>query len=464
MSNKCCAKSKLGYRGFISLYGFRYVLIMCLGVFNYSITWFSISVASPSILKSYHADDFISAIMVLYLGSSMFSGFLAGFLFDNYSRFKILFITSCGFVISSLLPVIFNGLYVILASRFLQGLFEGVIVANSYKMVKESVDEDYVKYAYGLVSFSYLSAAGIAPLIEAFIIENYSWRITYWMIAALGLAYVFLLFFSRNLSKEHLKTSQLDLGRVILCFLLSVSLSMASVVMSPAYVLIFLLVSCLCGYVFFKVDSVSSSPSLPYKMFAAHSQQCYLYAALIIVAMPVSFIHTLMPYSAQIVFNSSIWFSGYLVASISIFWSISAISLPMLNYKSPFKIGFIFLILGYIIITATFVFDAVYILAIGLVLVGGSMGIIWSSLMSSLTLAYKDREIGSATSIVPSLQLASYCVGVAIVNFIVNLNGGMNPSDASKLVLFNITLYVIAVLLSLLSLFYISQYAKLKIA
>ena len=84
--------------------------------------------------------------------------------------------------------------------------------------------------------------------------------------------------------------------------------------------------------------------------------------------------------------------------------------------------------------------------------------------MSSLTLAYKDREIGSATSIVPSLQLASYCVGVAIVNFIVNLNGGMNPSDASKLVLFNITLYVIAVLLSLLSLFYISQYAKLKIA
>ena len=179
MSNKYFSKKKLGYRGFISLYGLRYVFIMCLGVFNYSITWFAISVASPNILKHYHADEFISAILVLYLGSSMFSGFLAGFLFDNYSRRKILFIAALGFVVSSLLPVAFNGLYVVLASRFLQGLFEGVIVANSYRMIKESIDEDYIKYAYGLVSFSYLSAAGIAPLVAAFILEKYSWEITY---------------------------------------------------------------------------------------------------------------------------------------------------------------------------------------------------------------------------------------------------------------------------------------------
>lgn len=457
------SKNNLGYRGFISLYGVTYVFIMCLGVFNYSLTWFSISVASPTILKHYQADEFVSAILVLYLGSSMFSGFLAGFLFDNYNRFKLLFIASVGFIVSSILPVAFDGLFIILASRFLQGLFEGVIVANSYRMVKEAVDENHVKYAYGLVSFSYLSAAAIAPLAEALIIENYSWKLTYWMIAGLGLIYLLPLFFSKSLSKEPKKTGKLDLSRLILCLLLSLSLSLASVVVDPVYIVVFLVLACICGFIFFKVDSASLSPSLPYKMFAAQNKQKYLYSALILVAMPVAFIHTLMPYSTQVVFNSSIGFSGYLVASVSFFWSISAISLPLLNFNYPFKIGFRFLILGYLLITASFAFNIIYLSAIGLALVGGSMGIIWSSLMSSLTFTYKDRDIGSATSIVPTLQLASYCIGVAIVNFIVNLNGGMNQGDSSGLILFNIELYVLAVFLSLLSMLYISQYSKLKI-
>ena len=280
------------------------------------------------------------------------------------------------------------------------------------------------------------------------------------MIAALGLVYIFSLLLSKGLSKAHLKANKLGLSRVLLCLLLALSLSIASVVMDSIHILIFLLVSCICGVIFFKVDSASMSPSLPYKMFAAQSKQRYLYITLILVAMPVSFMHTLIPYSAQVVFNSSIWFSGYLVASVSVFWSISAISLPMVNFKYPFKIGFVCLLLGYLLLTASFAFEAIYILTIGLALVGSSMGIIWSSLISSLTLAYKDREIGSATSIVPTLQLASYCVGVAIVNFIVNLHGGMNQSASSQLALFNVELYLVAVLLSVLSLLYVNQYSK----
>jgi len=390
----------------------------------------------------------------------MFSGFLAGFLFDNYDRLKLLFIASFGFILSSLLPVAFDGLYVILASRFLQGLFEGVIVANSYRMIKKAINENHVKYAYGLVSFSYLSAAAIVPLVEALIIENYSWKLTYWMIAGLGLSYLLPLFFSKGLAKEPIKAGKLDLSRLILCLLLSLSLSLASVVVHPVHIVVFLVLACVCGFIFFKVDSASLSPSLPYKMFAAQTKQKYLYSGLILVAMPVAFIHTLMPYSTQIVFNSSIGFSGYLVASVSFFWSISSIILPVLSINYPFKVGFRFLILGYFLITASFAFDAIYLLAIGLAFVGGSMGIIWGSLISSLTFAYKDRDIGSATSIVPTLQLAAYCVGVAIVNFIVNLNGGMDQGNSSGLILFNIELYVVAVLLSLLSMLYISQYSK----
>lgn len=87
-----------------------------------------ISPALPAIADNLNVSiDLVKELISIYLLGYALGNFFTGFLTDAFGRKKLLLLGLIGFVLISLLPVIFPTISVLLLARLLQGLTIGMI-------------------------------------------------------------------------------------------------------------------------------------------------------------------------------------------------------------------------------------------------------------------------------------------------------------------------------------------------
>ncbi len=141
-----------------------------------------------------------------------------GFLSQIFGRRYIYLIGVIGFTTFSGLCGLSNNFEILLIFRALQGFFGSGLVALSQVLVVDIFSEKNRSKAISAWTFGLLAGPVIGPLLGGYIIENYSWRLIFFINVPLGLFAFFglIIYLKDTLKKSKIKVN--FLGFVFLSF------------------------------------------------------------------------------------------------------------------------------------------------------------------------------------------------------------------------------------------------------
>lgn len=141
----------------------------------------------PTIAKDLQAPkDMVQYTLSLwFLGTCSFQIFL-GPLSDYWGRRQVLVGGAVLFVISTVMCVISETIEMLLLARFLQGAVVGTVAVAGYSAIHEFYDSKRTVQLLSLMASIIVLAPAIGPVIGAWIMEFYSWRFIFSVLAALG--------------------------------------------------------------------------------------------------------------------------------------------------------------------------------------------------------------------------------------------------------------------------------------
>lgn len=127
-----------------------------------------------------------SAVISSYAVAAAISGVLAIFLLDMVDRRKALLFLYAGFIISTVLIGLANTIEMLLAARFLTGLFGGILGALVLSIVGDVVPNERRGKAVGIIMTGFSAAASLGVPIGLFLGTQYGWKSSFFMIAGLS--------------------------------------------------------------------------------------------------------------------------------------------------------------------------------------------------------------------------------------------------------------------------------------
>src|SRR5580704_15805543 len=142
----------------------------------------------PQYISGFHIAEWQFGLIVSAYGlAAGISGLAAGFLLDRFDRKKALVWLYFGFALGTLFCGLSPTYHLLVASRFVAGLFGGVVGAVILSIVGDVIPMERRGAAMGLVTsaFSVSSAAGI-PL-GLWLADAYNWHVPFFAIVGLSL-------------------------------------------------------------------------------------------------------------------------------------------------------------------------------------------------------------------------------------------------------------------------------------
>ena len=157
-------------------------------------------------------------IITIFSISSAIGIISLGFLSQIFGRKLIYLCGVIGFTVFSGLCGLSNSFESLLLFRGLQGFFGSGLVALSQALVVDSFSQEKRSKAISAWTFGLLAGPVIGPLLGGFIIENYSWRLVFFINVPLGLSAFFGLMFFLNDNMKRSKSKINTLGFIFLLY------------------------------------------------------------------------------------------------------------------------------------------------------------------------------------------------------------------------------------------------------
>lgn len=331
-------------------------ILLGLGLLIVSISGTSVSVAFPAI-KADLDTSLILAGWVLSIPQLMsaISMPIAGKISDIIGR-KTIFISSiiC-FILGSLVSAISPNIWILILSRFLQGIGGGGILPSATGL---AVDEFSEKRYQAVGMFSSIFAAGqiIGPNLGGFLVEQFGWRSIFWINIPLGLI---VLVPSCYLLKPSIKEKgKIDiLGAILLFgalgfFLLALSTLGEYKSTNETLLPIFLVISsCFLGALIIQEkrskEPIIDRTILTKKPFVAANIYNFIFGAAMLGLL--SFI----PLYAVSVYDMTTFQSGVIITPRSIALIITSVTASVFilrwGYRRPMIIGSVLIIISFVL-------------------------------------------------------------------------------------------------------------------
>lgn len=174
------------------------LLILILGLIS-AITPFSIDIYIPSIptiAKDFGVEiSYIEFSLSIFLFGMCFGLVFGGIMSDKLGRKKTLLIGLSSFFVISLLLFFSTSLYQLLAFRFVQAIFGGMIVVNSSAIVRDLYSGKEMAKMFGLIGSISMLAPIVAPFVGSLILNFFSWHYIFLFLALYAMVVVYIIYF-----------------------------------------------------------------------------------------------------------------------------------------------------------------------------------------------------------------------------------------------------------------------------
>lgn len=192
------------------------ILVLMIGSLITSLTQTVLTSALPSIMSTFNVDagtaQWLTTVYLLVLGIMIPS---TAYLINRFS-IKHLFITSMSlFFVGCIISIFANSFWIMIVSRILQAFGAGIIMQSVQVAMINLFPKEERGKAMGIYGFVVGFAPAIGPLASGYIIDNFGWRLVFYILAFITLVNIILAFlFLRSIME--VKKSKLEIISLIL--------------------------------------------------------------------------------------------------------------------------------------------------------------------------------------------------------------------------------------------------------
>ena len=150
----------------------------------------------PSITQTLHiTPSTVKAVIWLYLLGYALGNFFAGFLADAWGRQKLLRFGLLGFVLASLLPIIFPSIEILLIARSLQGITIGIVAVTTRTIYADILPVEKLTRMGTLAGTMFGLGPVLGPVIGGYLQYYYGWQSCFAFFLAVSFLCLIVIFF-----------------------------------------------------------------------------------------------------------------------------------------------------------------------------------------------------------------------------------------------------------------------------
>lgn len=135
-----------------------------------------------------------SLLVSAYSLSAGISGFLAAFFVDRFDRKKVLLMAYTGFIVGTIACGLAPTYGLLMAARFLAGLFGGVIGAQVLSIVGDTFNYERRAQAMSIVMTAFSVASVVGVPFGLYMASTFTWHAPFLLVGALGIVIIGLIF------------------------------------------------------------------------------------------------------------------------------------------------------------------------------------------------------------------------------------------------------------------------------
>lgn len=383
-----------------------------------------VGTAMPTVIASLGGINYYSWVFSAYLVTSTVTVPVWGKLSDLYGR-RLLYQIGIGvFLLGTLLSGFSTSMTQLIVFRAIQGLGAGAlvplamtIIGDIFTLRERAKMQAYFSGVWGLSSV-------VGPVVGGFITDQISWRWVFFINLPIGILAALIIGFALKEPKQHENPTIDYAGAGLL--VLAISLLMLTLVeggaslatlFSPTNVSI-LFAAIFLLLIFFLVEKKAKDPIIPFELFRNRTVTVAIVAGFLGgVAMfgAISFV----PLFAQGALGLTATEAGSLLTPLMLSWVLMSI----VGGRMLLRIGYRTIsIVGFVVLTAGFVFLALYQretprfwLYVDLILIGAGLGLTMLTLLIAVQQAVERTKLGVATSLNQFSRAIGGAFGVAIM-------------------------------------------------
>jgi len=176
-------------------------LIVAVGVFMSTLDSSMVNIALPAVMRHFsspmHATEWVVLAYLLTVTATLL---FWGHLGDRFGRGRIYGIGMLIFAIGSLACALAPSLYLLVLSRFGQGIGAAMMMATGPAIIRDSFPPEQLGRALGLIGVAVSLGLMTGPGVGGILIQYFSWRALFYLTVPFGL--VFYLLAARHLPQQ----------------------------------------------------------------------------------------------------------------------------------------------------------------------------------------------------------------------------------------------------------------------
>jgi len=404
------------------------VLAACLmATFMAAVESSIVATAMPTIVADLGGFNLFSWVFAVYLLTQAVSIPVYGRLADIYGRKKVFYFGAGLFLVGSTLCGFAGNMVALILFRALQGFGAGGVQPIATTILGDIYTPTERAHVQGLVSSVFGVAAVLGPLLGAFLVEQVSWQLVFWVNLPIGVAAIVMIATFLTEPTE-LHPRRIDyLGSLLL--MVAITALMLVLVqggsLSHATLAIVSAIAIATFVVLAVHESSTAEPMLPLDLWRQHRIIAIGSFGGAVISAVMTGVSAFLPTYVQGAMGRSALTGGLVLGAMSVTWALASFYGGRLMVRTTYRLtavlGTLALIAGStVLITLTQERGLVWASS-GSLLIGIGMGLCNTTFIVSIQAAVPWHQRGAATSSCMFLRFVGQSLGVASFGAVLNL-------------------------------------------
>ena len=414
-----------------------YTLILNLGMALFAINHFVVSTIMPTVVADLGGLDFYTWAFSLFAVGSIIGAASAGPVSDAFGMRQVYAGAGLLMAVGLAGNALAWDMPSVVAFRLVQGIGGGAVASLAYGLVAVLYPHNLRSRVLAVVSCIWGFGTLSGPAVGGFFAEPGLWRGSFWTMMGFALAFVVLAWRYVDGAKGEGKLSDLPFWRLSMLALSVFLMSATSLVDQSAWRIGLFAVAIMIAAAAFHRDTRSVRNMFPRGITGIMSQLGASYWVLFLVSIVITAHNTYTTYYLQLLHDVAPLHAGYILASQSMMWTVSALGLSgAKRWAEPYLIaaGLLCMLVAAVGIAYSLEQGPVSVIAACLGLSGFGMGLLNIPAMQRVITAATEADKQLAGISVQTVRNIGISFGAALTGMVSAMAGLADDSSVAEVV------------------------------